>query len=70
VIFLPGLSSKELSLIEDNLRHEQTMVQKLNFYASQANDQEVKSLCQNLSSLHQKHSDILMQHLNKAAPMQ
>lgn len=67
---MPSLSSKEVSLIEDNLSQEQTMVQKFDFYAGQASDPEVKHLCQNLVSLHQKHSDMLLKHLNQASTMQ
>ncbi|MDH7576658.1 MAG: spore coat protein [Bacillota bacterium] len=61
------LTSKELGLIEDNLRQEQLMVQKFSVYANQATDPEIKSLCQNLRDMHQRHLDTLMKHLNEAA---
>jgi len=66
---LAKLTSKELSLLEDNLRHEQLMVQKFSLYANQATDPEVKNLCQNLRDMHQQHLNTLMQQLNQATPM-
>jgi len=66
---LAKITSKELSLLEDNLRHEQLMVQKFNLYANQATDPEVKNLCQNLRDMHQLHLKTLMQQLNQATSM-
>ncbi|NPV28728.1 MAG: ferritin-like domain-containing protein [Firmicutes bacterium] len=63
------LTSKELGLIEDSLRQEQLMIQKFGFYANQATDPEIKSLCQNLRDMHQRHLDTLMRHLNEAATL-
>lgn len=60
------LTTKELSLIEDNLRQEQLMIQKFDFYANQASDPEVKNLCHTLRDMHKMHLDTLMMHLNKA----
>jgi rubrerythrin len=67
---LAGLTTKELGLIEDNLRQEHLMVQKYNMYANQVKDPEIKNLCQQLRDLHQSHTDILMKHLNEASKMQ
>lgn len=67
---MANLTTKELSLIEDNLRQEQLMVQKFNMYASQASDPEIRNLCQQLCNLHQSHIDILIKHLNEASRMQ
>ncbi len=63
------LTSKELGLLEDNLRQEQVMVQKFDFYAHQASDPEIKSLCQNLRDMHKRHLDVLMKHLDEAITM-
>ncbi len=67
---MANLTSKELGLIEDNLRQEQLMVQKYSIYANQASDHEVKNMCTKLRDLHQQHTDVLMKHLNDAAQMQ
>lgn len=66
---MANLTAKELSLIEDNIRQEQLMVQKCNMYASQVSDPEIRNLCQQLSNLHQSHTNILLKHLNEASNM-
>ncbi|HHW41877.1 MAG TPA: spore coat protein [Syntrophomonadaceae bacterium] len=64
------LTTKEVGLIEDNMRQEQLMIQKFNFYAAQTTDPNVKNLCENLRDMHQRHLDILMRHINEAAALQ
>lgn len=64
------LTSKEVSLLQDSMAQEQLMIQKLHFYASQATDPEVRSLCESIRDMHQRHLDVLMKHINEAATLQ
>lgn len=59
----PELTSKELSMIEDQLSHEQLAIAKLQSYASQTTDSEVHSLCEAGARKHQAHYQTLLKHL-------
>ncbi|HBK85024.1 MAG TPA: spore coat protein [Firmicutes bacterium] len=59
----PQLTSKELSMIEDQLAHEQLAIAKLQAYSEQATDAEVQRLCEAGARKHQSHYDTLLKHL-------
>lgn len=60
----PELTGKELSMIEDQLAHEQLAISKLKAYASQATDSEVQRLCEASARKHQEHYQTLLKHLS------
>lgn len=60
---MANITSKELGLIEDNVRQEQLKIQKFDLYASQATDPDIIDPCQNLCDMHQQH--YLINHLNR-----
>ncbi len=60
----PELTSKELSMISDQLGHEQLAITKLQAYAEQATDEDVKRMCEAGVRLHREHYETLLKHLN------
>ncbi|MGI6357243.1 MAG: hypothetical protein ACOX2K_00860 [Bacillota bacterium] len=60
----PQLTSKELSMIEDQLAHEQLAIAKLKAYAAEANDAEVQRLCEAGVRMHEDHYQTLLKHLS------
>jgi len=57
------LTEKELSWIEDQLDHEQVMINKFTEYAEMTTDPQLKSLCQEIAQRHENHFNTLLQHL-------
>lgn len=62
----PELTSKELTMVSDQLEHEQLAITKLQAYAEQASDPDVKRMCEAGVRLHREHYETLLKHLNSA----
>lgn len=59
------LTSRELSQIQDHLNLEALMVKKFRFTAEQTNDPQLRNLYQHAAQTHEKHFQMLMQHINQ-----
>lgn len=67
------LSSKNLTIIDDQLSKEALNFKKMSMYANTCNDQQLKTICQKAAQMHKKHFDSLYNYLNshnKPAQMQ
>jgi len=67
------LSSKNLTIIDDQLSKEALNFKKMNMYANTLEDQQLKAVCQKAAQMHKKHFDSLYNYLNshnKPAQMQ
>lgn len=67
------LTSKNLTILEDQMNKEALNYKKLSLYASYCNDQQLKDVCQKSAQMHKKHFDTLYNYLNshnKPAQMQ
>ena len=60
---MPGLSSKELTAIEDQLNMEQNLVQKFKMYAQTSTDPQIKDKCEQIAGKHQNHYNCLLNQL-------
>lgn len=58
-----NLTSKELAMIEDQLSAEQNLIKKYQLYASQCDDPQLKTKCQQIAAQHQNHYNKLMTYL-------
>lgn len=58
------LTSKELTAIEDQLGVEQNLVKKYQMYATQTQDPQIETKCNEIASKHQNHYNTLLGHLN------
>jgi len=61
-----ALTSKELMLIEDNIKMTQNCIKFMEGCAQIATDSQVKSMCQQMAREHQSDLQILMKHINSA----
>ncbi len=61
---LPQIESKNLSLIEDQMNHEALACKKLESYASQFQDAQLKQHAAQLCQHHKAHFNSLYQYLN------
>lgn len=61
---MAGISTKELSALEDQLNYEQVLVKKYRTFATQFVDPQLKTKCEQVASRHQDHFNKLMSHLN------
>lgn len=59
----PQLTTKELTMIVDQLANEQLAIAKFQSYAAQATDSEVQRLCEASARKHLEHYDTLLKHL-------
>ncbi|MDD3297362.1 MAG: hypothetical protein PHP19_00545 [Firmicutes bacterium] len=57
------LSSKNLSILEEQLSHEALIISKLRQYSRQCRDSELKNLCSNLAEKHKSHYDTLLNYV-------
>jgi ferritin len=67
------LSSKNLTILDDQMSKEALNYKKMNMYANSCNDQQLKTVCQKAAQMHKKHFDTLYNYLNshnKPAQMQ
>lgn len=58
------LTSKELTAIEDQLKMEQIVIKKLNYYAQTTTDPQIKTQFETTCSKHQNHYNRLLSQLN------
>jgi hypothetical protein len=56
---MSNLTTKELSGIEDQLKAEQNLISKLNYFSSCTQDSSLKSKYKEMSVKHQQHFDRL-----------
>ncbi|HHW31916.1 MAG TPA: hypothetical protein GXX20_09640 [Clostridiaceae bacterium] len=60
---MPPLTTKELLLIQDNIKMTQNTISFMNSCAQIATDPQVKSLCQQMVRDHQNDLQVLMKHI-------
>lgn len=63
------LTQKEMTLLQDEKKHEEICIEKYNKYASQASDPQLKALFQELGSKEQEHLNTINQMLSGTVPM-
>lgn len=61
---MSGLSSKELTAIEDQLGQEEVLVKKYKFYAQMTTDPQLRTKCEQIASKHQNHYTKLLNQLS------
>lgn len=61
---MANLTSKELTLLEDQLSGEQLLIKKFQSYATQCTDPQLKTKCEQVAAKHQDHFNRLMTFLN------
>ena len=61
---MPGLTSKELTALEDQLTMEQSLIKKYKLYAQQCGDPQIRTKCEQIAAKHQNHYTRLMNQLN------
>jgi rubrerythrin len=66
---MPSLTTKELILIQDNIKMTQNSISFMNSCAQIATDPQVKGLCQQMAKEHQNDVQVLMKHI-RATTMQ
>lgn len=57
------LSSKNLSILEEQLSRESLIVSKLKQYSRQCRDSELKNLCSSLAEKHKRHYETLLNYV-------
>ncbi len=62
-----ALTTKELLLIQDNIKMTQNSIKILEGCAELASDQQVKGLCQQMAKDHQSDVQLLMKHISTAS---
>ena len=60
---MANLTSKELTAIEDQLGHEQTLVKKYQAMACLCNDGQIQQELNNFAQMHQQHYNTLISFL-------
>jgi len=65
-----ALTSKELMLIQDNIKLAENSIRFMQGCASIAQDPQIKGLCQSMARDHQNDLQILAKHINSASNMQ
>ncbi len=60
---MTNLTAKELSAIEDQMSHEQTLVKKYQAMACLCNDEKMKQDLNNFAAKHQQHFNTLLTFL-------
>ncbi len=58
------LTTKNMSILDDQMSKESLNSKKMNLYADYCNDQQLKSLCRKAAQMHKKHFDTLYNYLN------
>lgn len=61
---MAGITSKELTALEDQLDYEQVLVKKCDTYAAQCTDPQLRTKCEQMAARHRDHFNRLMTHLN------
>jgi len=62
-----ALTSKELMLLQDNIKMAQNSIKFMQGCAEIAQDPQVKSICQQMASDHQNDLQTMIKHINTAA---
>lgn len=58
------LTSKNLTILEDQLNTEALNYKKLEMYSQTCTDQQLKDVCNKAAQLHKQHFDVLLNYLN------
>lgn len=61
---MSGLSSKELTAIEEQLGQEEILVKKYKLYAQMTTDPQLRTKCEQIASKHQTHYTKLLNQLS------
>ncbi|MDR2909429.1 MAG: spore coat protein [Oscillospiraceae bacterium] len=61
---MAGLTTKELSAIQDQLGAEQNLIKKYKMYSENSQDMVIKQKCTDIAAKHQTHFNTLMGHLS------
>lgn len=62
---MPQITSRELMLLEDHIKLEDNMTKCFNHFANEINDQQIKSLCQQMAQDHQQMIQSLTRHISQ-----
>lgn len=60
-----ALTSKELLLVQDNIKIAENSIKFMQSCAQMATDPQVKGLCQNMAREHQDDLRVLLKHINQ-----
>lgn len=61
-----ALTSKELMLIQDNIKMTQNSIKFMQGCVDMCQEQQTKNLCQQMATDHQSDLQTLMKHINSA----
>ena len=61
---MANLTTKELSLLEEQLSREQNLIKKYKLYALQCGDPQLRTRCEQAAGQHQNHYNTLLNQLN------
>jgi hypothetical protein len=62
-----ALTSKELLLVQDNIKMAENSIKFMQYCAEAATDAQVKGLCQSMAREHQDDLKTLIKHINTTA---
>lgn len=62
-----ALTSKELLLVQDNIKMAENSIKFIQSCAEMATDAQVKGLCQNMAREHQDDLKVLIRHINSTS---
>ena len=62
-----ALTSKELMLVQDNIKMAENSIKFIQTCADVATDSQVKGLCQSMAREHQDDLKVLIKHINTTA---
>ncbi len=62
-----SLTSKELMLVQDNIKIAENSIRFIQGCAEIATDAQVKGLCQSMAKEHQQDLQVLIKHINTTA---
>lgn len=62
-----SLTSKELLLVQDNIKLVENSIKFMQSCADTATDAQVKGLCQSMAKEHQQDLQVLIKHINTTA---
>ncbi len=62
-----SLTSKELMLVQDNIKMAENSIKFMQACADTATDPQVKGLCQSMAREHQQDLTVLIKHINTTA---
>lgn len=59
-----SLTSKELLLVQDNIKMAENSIKLMQSCADSATDAQVKGVCQSMAKEHQQDLQVLIKHIN------